>query len=105
MDDILHMRKDESAKTNGAPERQEMDRASKVLVFIWRKMQDQQKNLSHTFKIFDTKDKGKLKRADFLAGLERFTISLSEEDQEAAWIALDSKKKGYLTFEDFSKIH
>jgi hypothetical protein len=32
-------------------------------------------------------------------------IALSLEDSNALWEALDSKKKGFLLFEDFSKIH
>lgn len=58
-----------------------MDRGQKVLVYIWRKMQDQlNKNMSQTFKIFDTKNKGKLKKKDFLAGLDKLTITVSQED-------------------------
>jgi len=42
-----------------------------------------------------------LRKADFVAGLERFSIALAGEDSTALWDALDSKKRGYLVFEDF----
>jgi hypothetical protein len=32
-------------------------------------------------------------------------IALSLEDSNTLWEALDSKKKGFLLFEDFSRIH
>ena len=34
-----------------------------------------------------------------------FTITLSQEDVNELWQALDVKKKNFLLFEDFSKIH
>lgn len=105
MDDILHMREKDSDKLRGAPQKTDLDRATKVMMFIWQKMLDQQKNIAQSFKIFDRRDKGKLKKADFVTGLEHFTINLSGEDQDAVWDALDAKKRGYLVFEDFSKLH
>lgn len=105
MDDILHMRKEDTAKNGGLPPREELDRASKVLMFIWRKMCEQSKNLAQTFKIFDTRDKGKLKKTDFVTGLEKYQIQLSKDDVDAAWEALDVRKCGHITFEEFSKIH
>lgn len=105
MDDILHMRKEDTAKNGGLPPREELDRASKVLMFIWRKMCEQSKNLAQTFKIFDTRDKGKLKKTDFVTGLEKYQIQLSKDDVDAAWEALDIRKCGHITFEEFSKIH
>lgn len=74
-------------------------------MFVWSKMCDQHKNISQTFRIFDTKDKGKLKKKDFIAGLARFSITLSNDDADALWDALDVTNKGFLLFEDFSKIH
>ena len=46
-----------------------------------------------------------MSKADFSAGLDKFTITLSEKDEDTLWSALDVKKKGFLLFEDFSKIH
>jgi Ca2+-binding EF-hand superfamily protein len=68
-------------------------------------MCDQKKNIAQAFRIFDTSNKGKLKKTDFIAGLEMFTITLSQEDVNELWQALDVKKKNFLLFEDFSKIH
>jgi Ca2+-binding EF-hand superfamily protein len=64
-------------------------------------MCDQTKNIGQTFRVFDTQNKGKLRKADFVAGLERFSIALAGEDSTALWDALDTKKRGYLVFEDF----
>lgn len=105
MDDILHMRKEDTAKNGGLPAKEELDRSSKVLMFIWRKMCDQSKNMSQTFKIFDTRDKGKLRKTDFTIGLDKYQIQLSKDDQDAAWDALDTRKSGFVTFEEFSRIH
>lgn len=80
MDDILHMRKEDTAKNGGLPAKEELDRSSKVLMFIWRKMCDQSKNMSQTFKIFDTRDKGKLRKTDFTIGLDKYQIQLSKDD-------------------------
>lgn len=80
MDDILHMREKDSAKLRGPPKREDLDRATKVMMYIWQKMLDQQKNIAQSFKIFDRRDKGKLKKADFVAGLDKFMIHLSKED-------------------------
>lgn len=74
MDDILHMRKEDTQKLGGLPPKAELDRAARVLMFIWRKMQDQSKNLAQAFKIFDSRDKGRLKKTDFIAGLDKYTI-------------------------------
>lgn len=40
MDDILHMREKDSAKLRGPPKREDLDRATKVMMFIWQKMLD-----------------------------------------------------------------
>lgn len=82
----------------------EDNRASKLMMFVWAKMCDQQKNIGQTFRIFDTKNKGKLRKDDFIEGLRRFTITLSSDDANCLWESLDHKKRGYLIFEDFAKI-
>ena len=51
--------------------------------------------------MFDSKNKGKLKKSDFALGLHKYQIQMSQEDLDAAWSALDTRKKGYLTFEEF----
>ena len=48
-------------------------------------MCDQKKNIAQAFRIFDTSNKGKLKKTDFIAGLEMFTITLSQEDVNELW--------------------
>ena len=40
-----------------------------------------------------------------MTGLDKYQIQVSKEDCDAAWEALDEKKRGYLTFEDFQKLH
>ena len=95
------MRKEDTSKTGGLPPKPDLDRASKVLMFIWRKMCDQSKNIAQSFKIFDTKDKGKLRKPDFCIGLDKYQIQLSKDDQDAAWDALDTRKRGFITFEEF----
>jgi len=105
MDDILHMRKEDTQKLGGLPPKADLDRASKVLMFLWRKLVDHGKNLSQTFKIMDKKDKGKLKKADFIDGLDKLQIQISKEDGDAAWESLDVQKRGFINFEEFSKIH
>jgi hypothetical protein len=57
--------------------REELSDAAKLMMYVWTKLFDQSKNIAQTFRIFDTKDKGKLSKADFQTGLERFTITLS----------------------------
>lgn len=43
----------------------EDNRASKLMMFVWAKMCDQSKNIGQTFRIFDSKNKGKLRKDDF----------------------------------------
>jgi len=71
------------------------------MMYVWAKMCDQTKNIGQTFRVFDSKNKGKLRKTDFIAGLERFSIALSTEDSNCLWEALDIKKRGFLVFEDF----
>jgi Ca2+-binding EF-hand superfamily protein len=71
------------------------------MMYVWAKMCDQTKNIGQSFRIFDSKNKGKLRKPDFVAGFERFSIALSHEDANTLWDALDTKKRGYLVFEDF----
>lgn len=105
MNDCLHMRTDSYLPSKPKAAKTELDRATKITVFVWSKLCDQSKNISQTFRIFDSKDKGKLSKKDFVDGLEKFSIQLSTDDSTLLWNSLDIKKRGYLIFEDFSKIH
>lgn len=77
------------------------NKAQKLMMYVWSKMCDQTKNIGQTFRVFDTRNKGKLRKADFIAGLERFSIALSTDDSKELWDALDIKKRGYINIEDF----
>lgn len=76
MDDILHMRTKDTSKY-GLPQKPELNRSDKVLMFIWQRMCEQDKNLAQAFKIFDTRDKGRLKKTDFALGLHKYQIQMS----------------------------
>lgn len=99
MEDVLHPKEQKSSKVHATPNDQQ--KAQKLMMYVWSKMCDQTKNIGQTFRVFDTQNKGKLRKADFVAGLERFSIALAGEDSTALWDALDTKKRGYLVFEDF----
>lgn len=102
MDDVLHPKEKpwkNISKVQAISNDQQ--KAQKLMMYVWSKMCDQTKNIGQTFRIFDTKNKGKLRKCDFVAGLERFSIALSSEDSNTLWEALDVKKRGFLVFEDF----
>jgi Ca2+-binding EF-hand superfamily protein len=80
------------------------NKALKLKLYVWSKMYDQGKNVGQTFRIFDSKNRGRLSKKDFMDGLERFTIGLSRDDFNCLWTDLDQQSKGYLVFEDFSRL-
>lgn len=55
----------ESVMNTAAKGREELSDAAKLMMYVWTKLCDQSKNIAQTFRIFDTKDKGKLSKADF----------------------------------------
>jgi hypothetical protein len=55
----------ESVLNTAAKGREELSDAAKLMMYVWTKLCDQSKNIAQTFRIFDTKDKGKLSKADF----------------------------------------
>lgn len=74
MNDCLQMRTDSNQPAKPKAVKTELDRATKIIVFVWSKLCDQSKNISQTFRIFDSRDKGKLSKKDFVDGLEKFMI-------------------------------
>ena len=50
------------------------------------------------FRFIDAKGKGKVKKTDFVAAVEKMRISLSREDINKVFAKIDSNKVGYFTF-------
>lgn len=61
MTDVMLMSNKQTPKAKPEP----LTDASKLMMFVWSKLCDQSKNIAQTFRIFDTKDKGKLSKQDF----------------------------------------
>lgn len=74
MEDVLHP-KEKSSKVQAVADDQQ--KAQKLMMYVWAKMCDQTKNIGQTFRVFDTQNRGKLRKNDFVAGLERYSIALA----------------------------
>jgi hypothetical protein len=61
----------------------------KLVQFTWTKVKEVHPNTSHAFRFFDVNGKGKIRKSDFSAGLEKLRIRLSAEDLAHVWQCLD----------------
>jgi Ca2+-binding EF-hand superfamily protein len=69
-----------------------------LVQFTWTKIKDFHPNTTHAFRIFDVKGKGKIRKNELSAGLEKLHIRLSSEDFNKVWSYLDHESKGRVTF-------
>ena len=72
-----------------------------MVLFTWTKIKDHHPNTTHAFRFFDVKGKGKIRKSEFTAGLEKLRINLSSEDRDKVWNYLDRESKGRVTFAEF----
>lgn len=76
-----------------------------MLLYVWDRIYERTNyNLSVIFKRLDTKGKGKLRKKDFIDGLHKFNVDLSNADLEEVWCVLDQNKKGYIKFREFRRL-
>lgn len=53
-------------------------------------MEDKHRNMTEVFRFMDERGKGKVRKQDFVAAVERMRISLSREDITKVWNYIDS---------------
>ena len=71
---------------------------NQLLDLVLTRMNDKYKNQTEVFRFIDAKGKGKVKKTDFVAAVEKMRISLSREDINKVFAKIDSNKVGYFTF-------
>ena len=54
-------------------------------------MEDKHRNMTEVFRFMDERGKGKVRKQDFVAAVERMRISLSREDITKVWNYIDSE--------------
>ena len=86
---------------NSVAEDEEGEYISKLVEFVWTKIHERHKKTTHAFRFFDTKGKGKIRKADLIEGFDKLRIKLSNEDLDKFWSFIDSSNRGKLTFNDF----
>lgn len=57
----------------------------KLVEFVWTKVMERHRNATHAFRFFDTRGKGKIRKADLLSGMEKMRIKLANEDCDKVW--------------------
>ena len=65
---------------------------------VLTRMHDKYKNQTEVFRFIDAKGKGKVKKTDFLAAVEKMRISLSRDDINKVFARIDSNNVGYFTY-------
>ena len=63
---------------------------------VLTRMEDKHRNLTDVFRFMDQRGKGKVRKSDFIAAVERMRISLSREDCNKVWNYMDAKQAGFI---------
>ncbi len=79
----------------------EFSHEKQLIEFVWNKIQERHRNTTQAFRYFDSKGKGKLKKADLILGLEKLRVRLAAKDIDTIWQVLDGQKRGFANFNDF----
>lgn len=83
------------------PAGNESDSKWSLVEFVWTKVMERHRNATTAFRSFDTKGKGKVKKAQLIEGFDKLRIRLSAKDIDQIWSLLDTQKKGYIHFNEF----
>jgi Ca2+-binding EF-hand superfamily protein len=65
-------------------------------------MEDKHRSLTDVFRFIDQRGKGKVRKMDFMAAVERMRISLSREDVTKVWNYIDAQQLGYISMQELS---
>lgn len=69
---------------------------------FWTKMWERFRTISAGFLHFDPSMKGKVKKANFVEGVQKIRMRLTAEEIGQIWAVLDRQGRGYCTFNDFT---
>lgn len=69
---------------------------------VLQRLEDKHRNITDVFRFLDQRGIGKVRKSDFLGGVERMRISLAREDAAKVWTYLDFAGKGYIQVQDLS---
>jgi Ca2+-binding EF-hand superfamily protein len=56
---------------------------------VLTRMEDKHRNITDVFRFMDQRGKGKVRKTDFVAAVERMRISMSREDVNKVWNYID----------------
>lgn len=62
---------------------------------------ERHRNATAAFRSFDSKGKGKVKKAQLIEGFDKLRIRLAAKDIDQLWQLLDSQRKGYIHYNEF----
>ena len=68
---------------------------------VWSKVMERHRTTSDAFRFFDLQGKGKIKKSDFIRGLEQLRLRLAPADIDLVWRYVDQHRRGYANFNDF----
>ena len=74
--------------------------ATQLVDLVLQRMSDKYKNQTEVFRFMDTKGKGKVKKSDFIAAVEKARISLSKEDMTTVFNRIDTHRNGFFSYQD-----
>jgi len=77
------------------------DYDDRLVEFIWSKIHDRFSNTTLAFRFFDTKSKGRIRKSDLVAGLEKLQVHISQVDITRIWNWLDPLGKIVINFTGF----
>ncbi len=74
----------------------ELDYVKHLVSLVLTRMEDKHRSLTDVFRFIDSRGKGKVRKLDFMAAVERMRISLSREDVTKVWNYIDAQQLGYI---------
>ena len=68
-------------------------------------MEDKHRNITDIFRFIDERGKGKVRKTDFVAAVERMRISIAREDMQKVWNYIDAKQQGWIGLPELSNAY
>jgi Ca2+-binding EF-hand superfamily protein len=65
---------------------------------VLTRMSDKHKSQTDVFRFIDSKGKGKVKKSEFIAAVDKMRISVSKDDATAVFNKIDANGVGYFTY-------
>jgi len=69
---------------------------------VLTRMEDKHRNITDVFRFIDQRGKGKVRKMDFVAAVERMRISMSREDVNKVWNYIDAGQQGFISMPELN---